>query len=172
MRGWRGSLGCHESLCTRRAWLVSSAYGNSGRRRWLWPMSPTPRSTPPGWPTCPQPLGNRGAAPRPRCHLRRGHLARPHRRRPQRHGLPAQPGHRSARPGGAGQPRRRATPTRPRPTPTPRHPRDRPRMRPISRHNDGALTEQGQRHRTPCHSRPGSTSDSLPRGRTSSIWSR
>jgi predicted transposase YbfD/YdcC len=63
----------------------------------------------------------------------------PHRRRSQRHGLPAQPGHRGAVSGGAGQPRRRVAPPRPRPTPPPRHPRDQPRMNPTSRQNDGAL---------------------------------
>jgi hypothetical protein len=44
--------------------------------------------------------------------------------RPKRHGSLAQPGHRHAQPGRAGQRRRRATPPRPRPTPTPGHPRN------------------------------------------------
>ena len=38
--------------------------------------------------------------------------------RPKCDGLPGQPGHRAARPGGTGQPRRRAAPPCPRPTPT------------------------------------------------------
>jgi hypothetical protein len=42
----------------------------------------------------PRPLGHRGAAPPPRCHLRRGRLPDPHRHRPQGHGQPAQPRHR------------------------------------------------------------------------------
>jgi hypothetical protein len=39
----------------------------------------------------PRALGHRGAAPPPRCHLRRGRLPGPHRHRPTGHGQPAQP---------------------------------------------------------------------------------
>jgi hypothetical protein len=46
--------------------------------------------------------GDRGAAPRSRCHLRGGHFAGPRRCRPKCDGPPAQPGHRAARPGGTG----------------------------------------------------------------------
>jgi predicted transposase YbfD/YdcC len=42
----------------------------------------------------PRALGHRGAAPHPRCHLRRERLPGPHRHRPPRHGQPAQPRHR------------------------------------------------------------------------------
>jgi hypothetical protein len=38
-----------------------------------------------------RPLGHPGAAPHPRCHLRRGRLEGPHRHRPAGHGQPAQP---------------------------------------------------------------------------------
>jgi hypothetical protein len=38
------------------------------------------------------PLGDRGVAPHPRHHLRRGRLPAPHRRRPRRHGGLAEPG--------------------------------------------------------------------------------
>jgi hypothetical protein len=87
-------------------------------------------------------MDHTSAAPPSRRHLRRGRLPGPHRRWPQRHGLPTQPGHRRAVPGGAGQHRRRAMTPRPRPTPTTRHPRDQIRMKPTSRQNDGALGGQ------------------------------
>jgi hypothetical protein len=57
------------------------------------PGPPCPAGRP-----APRPLGDRGAAPRSRCHLRGGHLAGPHRCRPKCDGLPGQPGHRAARP--------------------------------------------------------------------------
>jgi hypothetical protein len=44
-----------------------------------------------------------------------GRLPSPHRRHPKRHGDPAQPGHRRAQSGRAGQRRRRAAPPRPQP---------------------------------------------------------
>jgi len=71
-------------------------------------------------------LGHRGGTPHPRHHLRRGRLPGPHRHRPPCHGDLAQPGHRRAQPGRAGQPRRRAAPPRPRPRPAPGHPRHHP----------------------------------------------
>jgi predicted transposase YbfD/YdcC len=87
------------------------------------PASPTPWPARPASLTCSGALGHRGAAPPPRCHLRRGHLQGPHRRRPQRHGDLAQPGHRGAVPRRAGQPRRRLASSRPRPRPPLGHPR-------------------------------------------------
>ena len=63
----------------------------------------------------------------------------PQRRRPQRDGVPAQPGHRGAVPGGAGQPRRRAAPPRPPTDADPLPPSDQIPMKPTSRQNDGAL---------------------------------
>ena len=92
------------------------------------PASPSSRPAPPGSPTTSAGTGHRGAASRPRHHLRRGRLPGPHRRRPTRHGLPAQPRHRRAVPRWAGQPRRRPPTPRPRPRPAPHHPRDHPRM--------------------------------------------
>ena len=87
-------------------------------------------------------LDDRGAAPPPRHHVRRGRRPAPHRRRSQCHGDPAQPGHRRAELGGSGQHRRRAAPPRSRPTPIPHHPRHHGRelqMKRTSRQNDGAL---------------------------------
>jgi 2-hydroxycyclohexanecarboxyl-CoA dehydrogenase len=101
-----------------------------------------PRRRPPGRPAA-RPLGDRGAAPRPRHHLRRGRLPGPHRRRPRRHGGLAEPviGVLSR----AGPVNVAAAPPRPRPTPTPRQPRDQPRMRPTSRQNDGACAMNDER---------------------------
>jgi hypothetical protein len=62
----------------------------------------------------PRPLGHRGAAPPPRCHLRRGRLPGPHRHRPTRHGQPARPRHRHPARPRRPQPRRRPAPQRPR----------------------------------------------------------
>jgi len=93
-------------------------------------------------------LDDRGAAPPPRHHVRRGTRPAPHRRRSQCHGDPAQPGHRRAELGGSGQHRRRAAPPRSRPTPIPHHPRHHGRelqMKRTSRQNDGALA---------CHDMP------------------
>jgi hypothetical protein len=59
------------------------------------PGRPRPARRPHPWA-----LGDRGAAPHSRHHLRRGRLPSPHRRRPQRDGGVAQPSHRGAQSGG------------------------------------------------------------------------
>jgi predicted transposase YbfD/YdcC len=75
-------------------------------------------------------------------------LPSPDRHRPAGHGVPAQPGHRRAQPGRAGQLRRRAAPSQPRPTPTPGHPRNHHRMN-RTLHTDAGALGRAARDRRP-----------------------
>ncbi len=79
-----------------------------------------------GW--NPRPLADRGTAPHPRRHLRRGRIPGQDRQRTPRHGRPAQPRHRRHENRRAPQHRRRQPHARPRRQPDHRHPRAQPGM--------------------------------------------